>query len=228
MPTTPGLPMFDRSRWLRGAFALAVAALLGTLMWRGLSGAGVVTNAGINCALGVWSMRLLIATLAVSPISRWTRRPGLRLWRRPLGLASFAFAVGHAVQYVIYAQVWPSHLHFLVVKPYLFVGSVATVLLALLAATSTNAMVRRLSPRVWKRLHLAVYVALPLSLVHGLLGFWDPRGEASLHIAACVVLALARWGGRRAKRPARTEIARLNRLLVNVWPSSPIKRRKAA
>lgn len=191
----PNLPTLDLNQWLRRLFVAAASGLLMALMWRGLSGEGVVTGSEVNCELGVWSMRFLIATLAISPISRWSRRPVLKRWRRPLGLASFAFAMGHAVQYLIYAQVWPDHLHFLIIRPYLFIGSIATVLLAMLAATSSNAMVRLLSPKVWKRLHAIVYVALPLSMIHGLLGFWDPRGEASLHILAGIILAVVRWGG---------------------------------
>ena len=188
------LDLPDVERLSRRLFAVLAAALLAVLLWKGLTGDGVVTAARVNCDLGVWSMRFLIATLTLSPLSRWTRRPSLKRWRRPFGLASFAFAMGHAIHYLIYAQVWPAHLHFLVVKPYLFVGCIATIMLATMAATSTNGMVRRLSPKVWRRLHTIVYLALPLSMIHGLLGFWDPYGEATVHMVACVLLAVVRWG----------------------------------
>ena len=192
-----------RERNLRRLFTSACALLLTWELWVGFTAPDVVAAASVNCDLGVWAMRFLIVTLALSPLSRWTRRPALKRWRRPLGLAAFAFTMAHAIHYVIYAHIWPDHLYILLIRPYLLVGVLATVLLLTLAATSTNKMVQRLSPKGWRRLHTIVYLALPLCMAHGLMAFWDPYGEAALHLVACIGLALARWGQGWAATGAR-------------------------
>ena len=62
-----------------------------------------------------------------------------------------------------------------------------------LAATSTDRMVRKLSPRAWRRLHAAIYLIVPLSVLHELMAYGEVIGEAGLYTLMIPVLALVRW-----------------------------------
>jgi methionine sulfoxide reductase heme-binding subunit len=128
---------------------------------------------------------LLTLTLLVTPLRRWLtrlsaltqRRYGKRLsdwnWlirlRRMLGLWCFAYALAHAWIYSAFdlGYDWPAAWSELQQKPYLLAGLAALALLLLLAATSTNAMMRRLGGH-WRRLHRASYAVALLGLLH----FW--------------------------------------------------------
>lgn len=117
--------------------------------------------------LGLWTIRLLLITLAVTPgrfILQW---PRLMLVRRMLGVATFAYAASHLSLYVAYeafdlAKVASE----IALRLYLTIGLAALLGLAALAATSTDAMVRRLGGRRWQRLHRLVYPIAALGLVH--------------------------------------------------------------
>ena len=195
-----------RELWLRRAFIAVCAVLLAELMWQGLS-VDFIAGRDFSIALGLWSMRFLMITVVISPVSRLLRRPSLKRWRRLLGLAAFAFAIGHAIHYVIYANIWPSSLHILILRPYLLVGCIATVLLLVLAATSTDNMVRRLSPRAWRRLHTAIYLIVPLSVLHEVMAYGELLGEAGLYCVLTPLLALERWFPGPATRRSRLDIA---------------------
>jgi methionine sulfoxide reductase heme-binding subunit len=128
---------------------------------------------------------LLTLTLAVTPLRRWLtrlstltqRRYGKRLadwnWlirlRRMLGLWCFAYALAHAWIYSAFdlAYDWSAAWSELQEKPYILAGLCALLLLVPLAATSTQAMMRRLG-RHWRRLHRLSYAVAVLGLLH----FW--------------------------------------------------------
>ena len=117
---------------------LACGAVFGWLMWKDATAHFPTDRERVNIALGIWSSRFLVATLAVTPLSVAVREPGLRRLRRDLGLAAFAFALVHSVHYVVYAGLWPQRLAVLVRRPYLTVGVVALLLFIPLALTSSN------------------------------------------------------------------------------------------
>ena len=128
---------------------------------------------------------LLTITLSVTPMRRWLtrlsamthRRYGKRLsdwnWlvrlRRMLGLWCFAYALAHAWTYCAFdlAYDWSAAWAELHEKPYLLAGLGALLILLTLAATSPQAMMRRLG-RHWRRLHRTVYAVAVLGLLH----FW--------------------------------------------------------
>lgn len=131
------------------------------------------------------SLVLLTLTLAVTPLRRWLsrlstlthRRYGKRLadwnWlvrlRRMLGLWCFAYAWAHAWIYSAFdlGYDWDAAWGELQEKPYLLAGMTALLILLPLAATSTQAMIRRLGSH-WRRLHRLSYAAAVLGLLH----FW--------------------------------------------------------
>lgn len=132
---------------------------------------------------GEWSARLLIATLAATPLAlMFPGRPSTR-WllrnRRYFGVASFAYAALHTLIYVDKTRSLPTLLDDAVAPEYL-TGWIATLVFAVLAATSNDASVRFLR-RAWKSLHRWVYLAAVLSFVHWLLVAFDPL-PAAVHL----------------------------------------------
>ncbi len=150
---------------------------------------------------GDWAAWLLMATLAVTPLrlmlprQRWTGR--LLRYRRDLGLASFAYAMAHTAIYL-----WNKASAALVIDelglPGILFGWLALALFVPLAATSSDAAMRRLK-RAWKRLHRLVYPAAILMFVHWVLTAFDPT-TAWLHAGALAVLEGVRIALQRRQR----------------------------
>lgn len=141
------------------------AALVATRYAEGAVGADPI-NAVIH-QIGNWTIKLIFLALAVTPTRRILAWPGVLELRRMIGVAAFAYAAAHLSLYVL-------DQHFDVVKVaseivrrfYLTIGFVALLILAALAATSTDGMVRRLGSRRWRRLHQLGYLAALLAVVH--------------------------------------------------------------
>jgi sulfoxide reductase heme-binding subunit YedZ len=97
-------------------------------------------------------------------------------------------------------------------RPFITVGFTAFVLLLPLAATSTNAMVRRLGGKRWQALHKLVYVIAPLGILH----FWWMRaGKHDFNkpiLFGLIVLALlgirAWWARSKAAATAAAAVPR--------------------
>jgi sulfoxide reductase heme-binding subunit YedZ len=166
----------------------------------------------INKDFGLWSLRFLFACLLISPVSRWTRQPWLRRWRRPLGLLAFAFALLHTVHFLLWGRIWPDRMAVLFQRLYLTIGLVGLVLFAPLALTSNDAAVRWTTPRLWRRLHLLAYPAAALSVIHEVMAYGPLKGEAGLYSVLTVLLAgnklarMARSAGRQ--RPPASAASR--------------------
>ncbi|MGH8678684.1 MAG: sulfite oxidase heme-binding subunit YedZ [Burkholderiales bacterium] len=144
---------------------------LGLLIWRALSGAlGANPIEFITHRTGWWTLAFLMITLSVTPLRRLLDAPWLLRLRRMLGLFAFFYACMHFSIWLMIDQFfdWNSIVKDIAKRPYITVGFTAFVLLIPLAATSTNAMVRRLGARRWQRLHRLVYLIGTLGVVH----FW--------------------------------------------------------
>lgn len=137
---------------------------------------GIVTDGlganpieAVTRGLGDWALRLLLLTLAVTPLRRLTGINWLLRLRRMLGLFTFFYATLHMLTYVWLDQffAWDFILRDIVKRPFITVGFISFVLLIPLAVTSTNAMMKRLG-RYWSRLHKAVYAIAILAVLH----FW--------------------------------------------------------
>jgi sulfoxide reductase heme-binding subunit YedZ len=119
---------------------------------------------------GDWTLYFLCFTLAVTPLRRLTQWNWLIRLRRMLGLFAFFYAALHFTTFLWFdhffdlQEMWKDVLK----RPFITVGFSAFVLLIPLAATSTNAMVRRLGAKRWQALHRTIYLIAPLAIVH----FW--------------------------------------------------------
>ncbi|UCD70168.1 MAG: sulfoxide reductase heme-binding subunit YedZ [Betaproteobacteria bacterium] len=163
----------EATRIARVKAALFIVCLmpLGLLVWRGFTG-GLTANPieFITHTTGWWALSFLMITLAVTPIRRLLEMPWLLRLRRMLGLYAFFYASLHFLMWLVVDQFfdWEAIVKDIAKRPYISVGFAAFLLLLPLAATSTNAMVRRLGATRWQLLHRLVYLTATLGVVH----FW--------------------------------------------------------
>jgi sulfoxide reductase heme-binding subunit YedZ len=115
---------------------------------------------------GLWTVRLVVLSLAVTPARAVFDWPKLLLVRRMVGVAALGYGLTHLSLYVVDQNF---HLGMVVSEIvrrfYLTIGFVTLCGLSVLGATSTDAAVRRLGAR-WKRLHRSLYVVAALALLH--------------------------------------------------------------
>lgn len=148
---------------------------------------------------GDWAAWLLLVTLAVTPVRLALRKARVAIWlmrhRRDLGVASFAYAAGHTVIYLVNkAGLGPVLAE--AGSPDMLTGWLALALFVPLAATSNDIAVRALK-RAWKRLHRLVYPAAVLTFVHWALAAFDPT-TAYIHIGILAAIESVRvWLQRR-------------------------------
>jgi sulfoxide reductase heme-binding subunit YedZ len=131
---------------------------------------------------------LLLLTLAVTPVRRFTGWNRVIKARRPLGLFSFFYASLHLAIYLGLDQglAWGFILEDVVERPYITVGFGSFLLLTPLALTSTRGWIRRLGKR-WQRLHRLVYPAAGLAVLHF---YWKVKADTFWPLVAAGVLAL--------------------------------------
>lgn len=197
-----------RDRIVYAIVWLACLAPLLCLVWWGLNdqlGANPI-NTGLRF-LGLWGLRLLVAGLAITPLRAWFGWHFLQRFRRTIGLWGFAYVTLHLMTYVGVDQFfdWAAIGKDIVKRPYITFGMLAFVLLVPLAVTSTNAMVRRLGGRRWRRLHKLAYVIAPLGVLHYDLLVKKDATWPWIYAAIVAVLLGARawqaWARRTAARP---------------------------
>lgn len=123
----------------------------------------------IEWGTGLWAVRLLIATLFISPL-RWAGLNLLR-FRRQFGLVAFAFVVLHFSAWLTIDMGlrWSQILPDLYKRWYILIGFSAFLLLIPLAVTSNNRSIRQLGAQTWTRLHKLAYPATILAIVHFML-----------------------------------------------------------
>jgi methionine sulfoxide reductase heme-binding subunit len=116
---------------------------------------------------GFWALVFLGVTLAVTPFRRILRYGGLIEVRRMLGVGAFCYIAAHLSLFIA-DQMFDlgKVVHEITHRWYLIVGATAWTGLAVLAATSTDGMVRRLGALRWRRLHQIVYAIALLALIH--------------------------------------------------------------
>jgi sulfoxide reductase heme-binding subunit YedZ len=151
--------------------------------------------------LGLWALRFLIASLAITPLRR-LGGPNLVRYRRAVGLLAFTYAALHLTVYMLLDQgldlaaIWAD----IVKRPYITVGMGAFLILIPLAVTSNAPMIRRLGGAAWQRLHRLVYVAAAAAAVHFVMVVKSWPAEPLIYAALVAALLLFRLGTRLQKR----------------------------
>ena len=129
------------------------------LAWRAWSGdlnPARPVNEAIH-STGNYTIWLIVISLAVSPARRLFMAPKLINMRRTLGVAAFCYAVLHFTLYFVQEKFDLAKIASeIALRIYLTIGFVALLGLIALAATSTDAMIKRLGPR-WNTLHKIIY-----------------------------------------------------------------------
>jgi methionine sulfoxide reductase heme-binding subunit len=156
---------------------LCFAACTAPLFWLGgravLGGLGADPVAEVLNRLGLYTLSILLCSLACTPLQivfgwKWPLRV-----RRMVGLWAFTYACLHLVTYVAVDQSFDFMAigKDIVKRQFITVGFAAFLVLLVLAVTSPQRMVRKLGFRRWKRLHRLVYAAGVLGCIHFLWRF---------------------------------------------------------
>ncbi len=154
-------------------------------------GLGAEPIKALERELGLVTLQLLVATLAITPLRRHL---GINLirFRRALGLLAFAYVSLHLAVWLLLdiqdaARIWAD----IVKRPFVTVGFTAFLLMLPLALTSNDLSQRRLGPR-WRRLHRLTYAVVVLGAVHFI---WLSKGfqlEPLIYLGAILGLLALR------------------------------------
>ncbi len=157
----------------------------------------------IQDRFGIWAIRFIMITMAVTPLRHLTGWNWLLRFRRMLGLFTFFYVLMHFLTWLILDQslLLSAIAEDLTERPFITIGFTALVLLTAMAVTSTNGMRRRMGRR-WQKLHYSVYVI-------GLLGVWHywwqvkkDAGDAQIYaVILAVLLGFRIWWKLRQKKP---------------------------
>jgi sulfoxide reductase heme-binding subunit YedZ len=155
---------------------------------------------------GDWTLRMLCATLAITPLRLLTGQALVVRFRRMLGLFTFFYGVLHALSYSWFDMgfVLSDIVKDITKRPFILVGTAALLLMLPLALTSFNRAIKALGAARWQLLHRLVYATAVLGLLH----FWWMRSakqnfsEPAVYVAIIVVLFAIRLWHRWVKRGA--------------------------
>ena len=163
-------PSARQAGLIKAAIFLLALVPLARMAYLTLTGQLVEPLEFITRGTGDWTLYFLCFTLALTPLRRLLKWNWLIKLRRMLGLYMFFYGLLHFMTFLWFdhffdlREMWKDVLK----RPFITVGFTAFVLLIPLAATSTNAMVRRLGGKRWQWLHRLIYVIAPLAILH----FW--------------------------------------------------------
>lgn len=122
----------------------------------------------ITNTTGIWTLRLIVATLAITPWRWFTKWNPIIQLRRMVGLFAFFYGTLHFSTYFVldrslmFADLWEDVMK----RPYITMGFSAFVLMIPLALTSTKGWIRRLGGHRWNVLHRLIYVTAILAVIH--------------------------------------------------------------
>ena len=184
-------------RWLKPALFMAALIPFGALVFGFFTdGLGANPVETITHESGQWTLRLLLVTLLVTPLRRATGLSYLVRLRRMLGLFAFFYLMVHFATYAVLDA--GLDLEYVVEdvldRPYITVGFATLCALIPLAATSTDAMIRRLGGARWRRLHRLAYFAGAGGVLHFLWLAWSKSDlrEPLIYLAILAALLIAR------------------------------------
>jgi sulfoxide reductase heme-binding subunit YedZ len=157
---------------------------------------------------GIWALRFLLVTLAITPVRRLTGWNGIIRYRRMFGLFAFFYACVHVLSYIAFDRffVMSEVLADIAKRPFITAGMAALVLMVPLALTSTRGWIRSLGRR-WQLLHRLVYVSAAAACLHFIWKVKVVIGEPVYYAAILAALLGFRlvwrlWPTRRVGRQA--------------------------
>jgi len=196
-------------------------------VWAGLTG-NLSANplSDLTNETGVWTIRFICVTLALTPLRRLTGWNAVIRFRRMAGLFAFFYGTLHFLTYVIadrFASLdfpdgivaWTTVRNLaksvgedIYKRPYITVGFTALMTMVPLALTSTAGMIRRLGGRRWNLLHRLVYATGVLAVIHY---WWLVKSDISRPLAYGIVVGLLLgfriyWSWWRRTKPATAAV----------------------
>jgi sulfoxide reductase heme-binding subunit YedZ len=173
----------------RGLFIAGVSPFLLLALGSFTHGLGANPVETISHSSGLWTLRLLLGTLAITPLAKFPGGQWLIRLRRTAGLLAFFYACLHVSSYLIFDQffdareIWQD----IARRPHIAAGMTSFLIMPPLAATSSQAMRRHLGRRNWRRLHRWAYVAAAAGVFHY---FWLVKRDTSGPAFYAAVLAI--------------------------------------
>jgi len=163
------------------------------LIWRWRSGdLGPLPIDEATLESGRWTVRLIVITLAITPLQRvfgWGR---LALVRRQVGLAAMCYALLHFSLYIADQKFDLGRVASeIALRVYLTIGFAAVVGLVVLGVTSADAAVRKLGRR-WKTLHRVAYAIAGLGILHFFMQSKIDATQAALMMGFFILVMLYR------------------------------------
>jgi sulfoxide reductase heme-binding subunit YedZ len=206
------MPADRRIRWVIKPLVFATALLpFAHLIWRAFNGDLTADPlVEVTNDTGIWTLRFVVLTLALTPVRRLTGWNTLARFRRMIGLFAFFYGSLHFATYVVgdrfasldfpdgfialstlrnlLASIWED----IAERPYITVGFIAFVSMIPLALTSTTGWIRRLGGRNWQRIHRLVY----LTGIAGVTHYWWRVKADTLHPAVYAFIVVLLLGFR--------------------------------
>jgi sulfoxide reductase heme-binding subunit YedZ len=163
----------------------------------------------ITNTTGIWTLRFVVATLAITPLRWLTGINQLINYRRLIGLFAFFYGAIHFTIYVVTTFFIGGFSNFdasglgadLLKRPYITAGFIAFVLMIPLAVTSTTGWIRRMGGKKWNLLHKLIYITALAAVLHY---FWKVKLDATYPVyyglGVAVLLGFRAWRNFARKR----------------------------
>jgi len=148
-----------------------VFLLIPSFIWVGMFLSG---SLGVNPIdilmdkLGEMALRLFVLIFILSALSEFKPFRSFQNIRRIVGVIAFYYVFLHMLTYIFLDHFFDFSfiLKDIVKRPFITFGFIAFLLLMPLVFTSTNKMVKKLTFKIWKKIHYLTYVIIILALLH--------------------------------------------------------------
>jgi len=198
-----------RNRWIKlfvFVLCLVPAMWLGWRAWQGDLTANPIEF--ITHFTGDWAIRLIVTTLAITPLRKLLHLPDLIRFRRMIGLFAFFYASLHFLTWFAIDKFFDFHEIGLdiIKRRFILAGFAAFLSMLPLAITSTSGWIRRMGGKRWQKLHRLVYVSAVAAVIHY---YWLVKSDIRLPLlyGSLVFVLLAYrgivWLMSRSPAPAR-------------------------
>ncbi len=205
-----------QARWFKPAVFILCLLPLSLLVWRAFTvELGPNPEQTLIWTTGLWALRFLLLTLAITPLRKITGWAELARLRRMFGLFAFGYACLHFTCYLWLVNDFnlDAVLKDVVKHPFVLAGMTALTLMLPLAATSTNGMIKRLGAARWQALHKLVYAVAIIAVFHDWWGKLAKNNTADPKIYALLLAVLLGWRVARVWQERRLQARRAE------WPA---------
>jgi len=144
--------------------------------------------------LGEFSLQLLIITLCITPLSKIKILKNIIILRRMIGLFAFFYVCLHLSTYIIIDHFfnWEYILKDIYKRPFITFGFSAFLLMTPLALTSNNISIKKLSFKLWKKIHTLIYIIAPIAALHYYLLTKADKTEPLIYLIIIFILIFFR------------------------------------